>query len=535
MLVATAPITDFLQSLRANRFRDEGSTDGRLLEVFTQSRDDGAFEALLRRHGPMVLGVCRRILRNNHDAEDAFQATFLVLACKAGVVRPRHMVAGWLYNVACNTALKLRGTLARRRVKEEEAAAMPRPQPPADAWRQLEPLLDDAVRGLPDKYRSPIVLCDLEGKSRKEAARQLGWPEGTVASRLARARQILSRRLARHGLALSGIALAAVVAQNQAAAAVPPALVKSLTKIGPLIAAGEPPAACALSGRVAQLTQGVLQAMLMTKLKIAMALFLVLSFFAVAATIYPTSASPQATPPPQRERPKDDKAPPDQAREPKSSDQRKGAAPVTLELPAVVIDEVDLKYKTISVTIVDGLGPRSGTSSSSGTTGRGGSSSSSTSTSDKPAKLVDLPVDKNVEIYVDNKIVPLGSLKTGMKVALRLTERDGRLVAATIGTGPRGGDQATELELKLKEAKAQVDVARANVEVAAVALQRAKLDLANAQEDEARAKARAAVQAAEAQVQLSLAVTAEVQVRAERIAREYEEARMRKSDKQPRE
>src|SRR5271156_5038027 len=122
MLVATAPITDFLQNLRASRLRGQDATDGQLLELFAQRRDEIAFEALVRRHGAMVLGVCRRILRNKHDAEDAFQATFLVLACKAGAIRPRHMLAGWLYGVACNTALKLRGVINRRRVKEREAA-----------------------------------------------------------------------------------------------------------------------------------------------------------------------------------------------------------------------------------------------------------------------------------------------------------------------------------------------------------------------------------------------------------------------------
>src|SRR5438876_2725729 len=220
----------------------------------------------------MVLGVCRRILRKCHDAEDAFQATFLVLACKAAAVRPRTMVAGWLYAVACNTALNLRGTIARRRLKEKEAAAMPRPEPAADPWAQLEPLLDDAVRGLPDKYRVPIVLCDLEGKSRKEAARQLGWPEGTVASRLARARQILSRRLARRGLVLSAGALTAALSHNPVSACVPPALVRSLAQMAPLVAAGQTAATGALSARVVALSQGVLKAMLVNKLKIATAL-----------------------------------------------------------------------------------------------------------------------------------------------------------------------------------------------------------------------------------------------------------------------
>jgi RNA polymerase sigma factor (sigma-70 family) len=526
MLVATASISDFLQNLRVSRWRDQGPTDGQLLEVFAHRRDEGAFEALVRRHGPMVLGVCRRILRNNHDAEDAFQATFLVLACKAGVLRPRHMVAGWLYSVACNTALKLRGNLARRRVKEREAAAMPRPQPPSDAWRQLEPLLDNAVRGLPDKYRSPLVLCDLEGKSRKEAARQLGWPEGTVASRLARARQILARRLGRYGLTLSASAVAVVISQNQASACVPPALVKSLAKVGALMAAGQTPAA--LPARVVELTQGVLKAMFMSKLKIATALFLVLALVALSASLYPTPASPQQYGGGYSGLPKKadvDKPATDQPG--KTGEQQKVAAPVSIELPAVVIDEVDLKYKTISVTIFEGLTAKTGTSSTSGS--GGSTSDTSSGSSDKPTKLVNLPVDKHVEIYVDRQIVPLGGLKPGMKVSLRLIQSGGTLVATAIGSGKRDDDRSTAVERALREAMAQVEVALAQVELATVQLKKAKDYLAAAQGAEAREKAQTEVEVATAQLHLARAFAAETQVRAERLAAEAQEVRARKN------
>jgi RNA polymerase sigma factor (sigma-70 family) len=483
-----------------------------------------------------VLGVCRRILRDNHDAEDAFQATFLVLACKAAGVRPRHMLAGWLYSVACNTALKLRGMVLRRRVKEREAAAMPRPNPQSEAWRHLEPLLDNAVRGLPDKYRSPIVLCDLEGKSRKEAARQLGWPEGTVASRLARARAILCRRLARHGLALSASAVAVVVSQNQASACVPPALAKSLAKVGPLIAAGEMPAAGALSTRVTELTHGVLKAMFLTKLKIATALFLVLALVALGATLYPSAAQTGgggiAPPPKVGGGTKSDQPGTSQPGSTKDGSQPKDAAPAVLDLPAVVVDEVDLKYKTISVTIVEGLtggGATGGSTTTSGTAGNGGSTSGSSGSSEKPTKLVNLPVDKHVEIHVNNQIVPLGSLKVGMKVSLRLTQSGGRLVATAIGTGKKRED-ATGLELKLREARAQIEVARAAMEVAAVQLKAAQEALDNAQGAAAKKKAEAEVSAATAQLQLAHAVAAEAEVRAQRIAREVADAEARKNE-----
>ena len=134
----------------------------------------------------MVLGVARRVLGNLHDAEDAFQATFLVLARKAAVVRPRDMVANWLYGVACRTALKARTMSERRRAREKQVLTMPEPEiATRDPGCDLEPLIDQELARLPDKYRTAIVFCDLEGKTRKEAARQLKIPEGTLSSRLA--------------------------------------------------------------------------------------------------------------------------------------------------------------------------------------------------------------------------------------------------------------------------------------------------------------------------------------------------------------
>src|SRR5262245_12931183 len=144
-------------------------TDGQLLESYVRSREEAAFAALVARHGPMVWGVCRRMLANAHDAEDAFQATFLVLVRRAASVVPREMVANFLYGVAHQTALKARATSARRGAREKQVTAMPEPaleQP--DAPDDLGPLLDQELSRLPDKYRAVIVLCDLEGKTRKE-------------------------------------------------------------------------------------------------------------------------------------------------------------------------------------------------------------------------------------------------------------------------------------------------------------------------------------------------------------------------------
>jgi RNA polymerase sigma factor (sigma-70 family) len=228
----------------------------------------------------MVWGVCRRVLSNYHDAEDAFQATFLVLVRRAASIASPEVLANWLYGVAHQTALKARATAAKRKGRERQVTDMPETavtQP--DQWRDLQPLLDQELSRLPDKYRAVIVLCDLEGKTRKEVAAQLGCPEGTVASRLARARSMLAKRLTRRGVALSGGALAAALSRN--ASAVPTSVVMSTIKAASLCAAGQ----AATPVKVAALAEGVLKAMLMSKLKTAVAVVLVLSLMAIGATV----------------------------------------------------------------------------------------------------------------------------------------------------------------------------------------------------------------------------------------------------------
>jgi RNA polymerase sigma factor (sigma-70 family) len=249
-----------------------GLSDGQLLTCFIADREEAAFAALVRRHGPMVLGVCRRLLHHEQDAEDAFQATFLVLARKAASVVRREALAGFLYGVAYRTALRARMRVARRRVMERPVEDMPHPEvPPAEApdWR---PLLDHELGLLPDHFRTAIILCDLECKTRREAARQLGLSEGTLSSRLARARRLLARRLARYGLALSGGALAAALAEGGASAAVPARLVGTTIKAAALVAAGRTAGAATPA---AVLMNEVLRAMLMTKLKVIVAVAVV--------------------------------------------------------------------------------------------------------------------------------------------------------------------------------------------------------------------------------------------------------------------
>jgi RNA polymerase sigma factor (sigma-70 family) len=231
--MASSQMSEVLQSLRRMVLPHEGAgrTDGQLLQDYLSRRDEAALTVLVGRHGPMVWGVCRRVLHSPHDAEDAFQATFLVLVRKAASITSKELVANWLYGVAYLTARKARARAAKRKERERQVTAMPEPEAMRpDSCHDLQPLLDHELSRLPDKYRIPIVLCDLEGKTRKAAAQQFGCPEGTVAGRLARARALLAKRLARHGLPVSGAALAAVLAQETAAASLPFAVASATVK-----------------------------------------------------------------------------------------------------------------------------------------------------------------------------------------------------------------------------------------------------------------------------------------------------------------
>jgi RNA polymerase sigma factor (sigma-70 family) len=278
--MATGEIREVIRHVRG-----EGPTDGQLLEDYVIRGDGSALAALVRRHGPMVWGVCRRVLANHHDAEDAFQAAFLVLVRKASSIASRALVANWLYGVAYQTAMKARTTAAKRGVRERQVAEMPEPGVvDQDPWHDLWPLLDRELSLLPDRYRVPIVLCDLEGKTRKEAARLLRVPEGTVAGRLARARALLAKRLTRHGLALTGGTIAVVLARNVASAGVPPAVVSATIRA----VGGAAPA------EGAALTDGVLRNMLLTRLKtITLLTGLLAAVVGLGASAYDNRPAPQ--------------------------------------------------------------------------------------------------------------------------------------------------------------------------------------------------------------------------------------------------
>jgi RNA polymerase sigma factor (sigma-70 family) len=248
-----------------------GISDGQLLKSFIAERDEAAFSALVRRHGPMVLGVCRRILRNPHDSDDAFQATFLVLVQRAHSVVNRQAIASWLHTVACRSAQQAKVRNMRRQHRERQVDHLPHPLVAPQEPRDWQPLLDEELNRLPEKYRAPVILCDLEGRSRREVARQLHLAEGTLSSRLSRARRLLAQRLSRHGIVLSGGALAMSLAE--ASASVPPSLTGLTTKSAILVAAGQ---MTAVSTSISVIMKGATQAMFFAKLKATLATVLAL-------------------------------------------------------------------------------------------------------------------------------------------------------------------------------------------------------------------------------------------------------------------
>jgi RNA polymerase sigma factor (sigma-70 family) len=282
--------------------------DSDLLARFRASGDEAAFAALVRRHGPLVMGVCRRVLHHHQDAEDAFQATFLVLARKAASIHRRPALASWLYGLARRVAGDARRAAARRQARERRATNVPHAQPDLEtAFRELQAVLAEEVERLPEKYQLPLVLCCLEGRSKAEAAAQLGWKEGTLSSRLAAARKRMQTQLARRGLTLTA-ALCAVAATADSVSALSSVLVT--TTVSAALGAGAGTAAGA-SARAAALANGVTKAMFVSKVKTATALLLAVGLLAAAvgAQLHRTFADPPARAGAPPEEAKADKAP----------------------------------------------------------------------------------------------------------------------------------------------------------------------------------------------------------------------------------
>jgi RNA polymerase sigma factor (sigma-70 family) len=265
-------------------------TDCALLQRFTRSLDEDAFAVLMRRYGSLVLGVCRRVLRDGADAEDAFQATFLVLARKAGSIGQPDRLGNWLYGVATRVAHKARANAARRWARQQPLTDVPAPQASDEAdWENLRQVLDDEVRRLPDKFRVPLVLCYVHGKSREEAAAQLNWSAGAVKGMLERGRDLLRSRLVRRGVSLSAGALATLFSGNALAESVPPALGVETVKAALLFAAGKSGA----TGPAVVLAEGVMQPMWMTRMKVVLAVALVLGLAGVGASTLARAGRPE--------------------------------------------------------------------------------------------------------------------------------------------------------------------------------------------------------------------------------------------------
>jgi RNA polymerase sigma factor (sigma-70 family) len=312
--MADGPLAGTLRRLRTliGAGGESAASDAHLLERFARGRDECAFAELLRRHGPMVLGVCRRVLRHDHDAEDAFQAAFLVLARKASAIRKRASVAGWLFAVAWHVAVKARLARsrdeARRAARELEGREMPRTDTAGELERrELRAALDEELGRIPEKFRDAVVLCHLEGKTLAEAAAQLGCPVGSMSWRLARGRELLRKRLQRRGVVLSAGPLAAALADG-ATAAVPADLALTTVKAAATFAAGKVAAAGAVSPAAAALAQGALHTMSATTGKIVLALLLGLGALGAGLAVIPAQTpgepgqkqapgSPKAQPP----------------------------------------------------------------------------------------------------------------------------------------------------------------------------------------------------------------------------------------------
>jgi RNA polymerase sigma factor (sigma-70 family) len=295
----TSLVLSYIRQLVAGE-RASMTSDKELLERFIARRDGAAFRALICRHGPMIFRLCRRILQSEQDAEDAFQATFLVLATRPSCVRRKDSLGNWLYGVAQHLARKAKTNAARRRAREGQSSPAPAPDPFTEITvREAQEIFHQELGRLPEKYRAPVVLCCLEGLARDEAARQIGLPLSTLKSRLEGGRARLRARLVQRGLTLPGVLATVLVAEQAATAALPIELIDCTVKAATLSAAGAATTSV-VSAKVAALTEGMVKSMFLAKLLPVTTLLLVACALGAAGAVggsYQTQAAGQTEPP----------------------------------------------------------------------------------------------------------------------------------------------------------------------------------------------------------------------------------------------
>jgi len=272
-------------------------SDEQLLTSFIETHDESAFAAIVENHGPMVFGVCSRMLGNHHDAEEAFQATFLILSVKAKSISPRSMLGNWLYGVASKTSLKARQLRRHRPVlglQESELTPPPHSTSSSSSTSKILSLLDEELTRLPGSYRIPIVLCDLEGFSHREAGNRLGISEDAVSMRLTRGRRILANRLLKRGCAFSAAAMAGFLAESAVATELPQTLAASTVNLATLAQAGLQTTHGLISPSLVTLTTGVLKSMSLSKLKSGILVALTLSAAGTGSLFYRMQAAEPA-------------------------------------------------------------------------------------------------------------------------------------------------------------------------------------------------------------------------------------------------
>jgi RNA polymerase sigma factor (sigma-70 family) len=272
-----SPLVRFLRGFAPPSLLGD-TPDAQLLQCFATQQDIDAFAAFVQRHGPVVFGVCRRVLSNPEDAEDAFQAAFLVLVRKAHAITRPDLLGNWLYGVAFRTALEAKTQATRRRAREKQVVELDAPGPAPDpTLADLRTVLDEEIARLPLKYRVAFVLCHVESRTNEEAARLLSCPKGTILSRLAWARERLRLRLTRRGLALSGAALATLLVTDALTAAVPQTLTDATLPFALNHLA---------SSNITALAEGVIRALFLRKINLAVAVLLAIGLLGIGAGLF---------------------------------------------------------------------------------------------------------------------------------------------------------------------------------------------------------------------------------------------------------